>query len=94
MKPICVPCHRFYRPKKNGRFFVEGMPIGNNVQPGTANPELWEPYKLWSGDEWECQGCGNTIIVGTGHDPVAEHYEPDFAERVETYGAVFQVNDC
>ena len=26
MKPICVPCQRFYRPKKNGFMFIEAMP--------------------------------------------------------------------
>jgi hypothetical protein len=94
MKPVCVPCQRFYRPKKNGLYFIEGMPVGNDAPPGTERPEAWQPYKLWSGDEWQCRGCGSTIIVGCGLRPVAEHYDPDFAYRVMTLNATFQVNDC
>lgn len=95
MKPICVPCRRFYRPKKNGVYFLEGMPIENDAMPGTTEPEKWKPYKLWNGDKWECQGCGATIIVGCGGKPVAEHYQKHFEEYVEKLSARdFQVNDC
>jgi hypothetical protein len=92
MKPICVPCQRFYRPKKNGFPFIEGMPIDNLTPPGTAAPHEWKPYKLWMGDKWACEGCGHELVVGVG--PIAEHYQPDFAERVERYGIELQVNDC
>ena len=33
MRPICVPCRRFYRPKKNGTYFLEGHP--------TEEPEVF-----------------------------------------------------
>lgn len=95
MKPICVPCQRFYRPKKNGYYFVEGMPRGNDRPlPGTGEPEHWTPYKLWVGDLWECHGCGAEVVVGVPRHPIAEHYQPDFAERVKDFGAELQVNDC
>lgn len=95
MKPICVPCKRFFRPKKNGYYFLEGMPKWpNRPKPGLAEPEKWEPYKLWVGDIWECQGCGATIIAGTPHSPIAEHYQLNFKDQVAYYGAEFQVNDC
>ena len=97
MKPICVPCQRFYRPTKNGKAFIEGMPISENgeqVKPGLAEPEKWVPYKLWMGDEWGCPDCGSTIIVGTGHSPISEHYLPDFEQRVKSFGATLQINDC
>jgi hypothetical protein len=94
MKPICVKCQRFYRPKKNGTAFIEGMPKGNGVPAGTEAPEGWKPYKLWIGDLWECFGCGNEVIVGVAPDRIAEHYEPDFAEKVRIFGATIQVNDC
>lgn len=94
LKPICVPCRRFYRPKKNGFCFIEGMPEGN-AAPGNAEPDKWNPYKLWTGDLWECLGCGATIVVGTGHQPIAEHYQPDFEQKVEQHRArQLQVNDC
>ena len=94
LKPICVACQRFYRPQRNGIYFVEGMPIGQNVPPGTAAPEQWEPYKLWCGDRWQCEGCGHLIIVGTGRGPVRERHQRDFAAMIESTSATFQVNDC
>lgn len=92
MKPICVPCQRFYRPEKNGFRFVEGMPINNFAPPGTARPDLWKPWKLWIGDKWKCQGCGHELVVGVGGQ-VSEHYMPDF-EKKRALGFDYQVNDC
>lgn len=95
MKPICIPCQRFFRPKQTGFYFTEGMPIGSAVPPGTAQPENWKPYKAWSGDLFECQGCRAQIVVGVGQRPIAEHYEPDFAHHAKSLGAdKYQVNDC
>ncbi len=93
MKPICVPCHRFFRPKQTGIYFIEGMPEYKAL-PGNAEPDKWKPYKLWSGDLWECPDCGAQIISGTGRDRIAEHYQPDFQRQVEQLGAKIQVNDC
>lgn len=92
MKPICVKCSRFYKPKKNGKWFIEGMPKSNHAPPGVGFPELWTPYKLWTGDLWECPECGNEIIVGVPQVPISEHYEPEFAELSKR--ADYQVNDC
>lgn len=94
LNPICVKCHRFYRAKKNGFYFVEGMPIGNRAEPGIENDAKWENYKLWSGDLWECQGCGHLLIEGVGNQPIAEHYQPDFVKWVASCKAYFRVNDC
>lgn len=103
MKPICVSCHRFYRPKHNGYFFIEGMPTEvpacgtmdrHTAVPGLAEAKFWKPYKLWSGDLWECQGCGHQIISGVGKEPIAEHYQPDFADNMKAYDARIQINDC
>lgn len=99
MKPICVPCQRFYHCFKNGYYFLEGMPIIDGMagrpQPGTAEPEKWKPYKMWVGDMWRCEGCGHQIISGVASHRLAEHYEPDFEALVKQYGAdQLQVNDC
>ena len=99
MKPICVPCRRFYRPKKNGYPFIEGMPADNSrPQAGLAEPEKWKPYKLWNGDLWECPDCHAEIIVGFARQPWAEHYQSDFAKKVESEAArvseLIQINDC
>ena len=94
MKPICVPCQRFFRAKKNGFYFLEGMPT-DNAKPGNSEPEKWSPYKLWAADLWECEGCGKTILSGFGHNPIAEHFQENFTELVTKLGAdQFQVNDC
>jgi hypothetical protein len=95
MKPICVPCQRFYRPKKNGFYFIEGQPRTNTTPPGTTAPDDWTPYKLWVGDLWECQGCHAQIVSGVSQEPLGEHYQPDFAAKVaRTHADQLQVNDC
>lgn len=99
LKPICVKCQRFYRPKENGYMFIEGMPICNGAAAGLAEPENWKPYKLWRGDLWECPGCNNPIIVGTGQAPIDEHYTRTFARNklaieVGLQKSLLQINDC
>jgi hypothetical protein len=82
MKPICVPCHRFYRAEKTGYWFVEAMPSGGTSLPEPGQPEGWRPYKVWQGDLWRCQGCGHQTISGVARLPYAEHYQEDFKETV------------
>ena len=95
MKPICVPCQRFYRPKKTGFYFIESMPIYNGAPSGNSHPELWRPYKIWSGDLWECLGCGHQTISGVGVNPISIKHEPDFEMIAEKLKAIqFEVNDC
>lgn len=96
MKPICVPCQRFFRMKKSGFYFIEGKPIGSTrPMPGTAEPDKWEPYKIWSGDLWECQGCGARIVSGAGAAPLSEWFRDDFRTvRASTGADQLQVNDC
>ncbi len=96
MKPICVPCQRFFRCKQNGFYFIEAMPNGvRNPEPGTSEPEHWTPYKIWVGDRWECEGCGAVIVSGVGHGPIAEHYQEGFTDRIARLRAdQLQVNDC
>ncbi len=96
MKPICVPCQRFFRAKKTGYYFIEAMPTGiRDPEPGTADPAHWTPYKLWVGDLWECQGCGAQIVSGVGRGPIVEHYQDGFADTVaRTHADQLQVNDC
>ena len=94
MKPICVPCQRFFRPKRNGLPFIEAMPIEGHPEPGTAEPERWAPYKLWIGDLWCCDGCGAEIVSGVAGLPVSEHYKSDFTEQAARLNAALQINDC
>lgn len=95
MKPICVPCERFMRCTKVGRYFTEGMPIGYPVKPGLKEPEKWKPYKVWVGDEYTCPDCGAKTIVGVPLRPIVEHYEPDFTEQQKRLEAdTLLVKDC
>jgi Zn ribbon nucleic-acid-binding protein len=94
MKPICLPCQRFYRVKRNGYPFIEGMPFGGYAPPGKEAPEKWRPYKLWVGDLWECMGCGHQLVSGVAYQPRSEQHEPDFEQKVRSYGQVVQINDC
>lgn len=98
MKPICVPCHRFFKPFKNGFGFLEGMPKAGISKPdkGRHHSDQWQPYKLWAGDVWMCEECGTTIIVGTGSSPIAHRHDADFQEMVTAIAdePIFQVNDC
>ncbi len=93
MRPICVPCRRFYKPAHTGIAFVEGMPE-EGAKPGNAEPERWKPYKLWSGDLWKCPECKAEIIVGAGRAPLSVQHEPGFAQAIEREGAQLQINDC
>lgn len=80
MKPICAQCHRFFRMSQSGIYFTETFEDGRD-------------YKLWSGDLWECKGCGHEIISGVGMAPISEHYKQDFAETVKAFGTEFRVRD-
>lgn len=95
MKPICVPCRRFFRCKKVGFYFLEGAPTRNDIPPGLAQPADWHPYKVWVADVWECAGCGAQILSGFGQQPISEHYKLEFTATVRALNAdQFQVNDC
>lgn len=94
MKPICVPCERFFRPKQNGVAFVEGMPLRPRVLRGKRESESWKPYKLWSGDLWECPDCGTQTIIGVGQNPIGEHFQEDFEANIRITGATLIVKDC
>lgn len=95
MRPVCVPCQRFFKCKKNNFTFTEGMPVDELARPGNDDCAMWQPYKVWTSDRYECEGCGAVILTGFSQQPLAEHYQPDFADKVKRYGAdQFQVNDC
>lgn len=96
LKPVCVPCKRFFRVTKTGFYFIEGMPKGKtNPAPGTSEPKNWVPYKMWVGDKWTCEGCGTEILSGFGSQPVAFNHEREFESLVNQLGASqLQVNDC
>jgi len=92
LKPICVNCNLFFRPLRNGVIFSEGMPKPGVPLAHAGRNEDWQPYKIWSGDKWQCKGCGAQIIVGVGRNPISVHHESGF-DRIQRL-AELQVNDC
>lgn len=91
-KPACVKCQRFYRVKKNGYLVCEMMPTDPMARPGTVDPSLWEPYKIWHSDLWVCEGCGHELVAGYGRVPSAEHHDPHFMKELEK--AESNICDC
>jgi len=74
---VCANCNRGMRPKKNGTSFVE--------MAGDR------PYKLWMADLWECQDCGAQVLYTAPTQlPIAEHYQPEFAAKLESYAPQYQ----
>jgi hypothetical protein len=95
MKPICVPCERFMRPKKSGFYFIEGMPTQHGLVKRGKGADGWKPYKIWCGDLWACPDCRAEIIVSVGFAPLSEHYQPEFAVTLATTGAErLLIKDC
>lgn len=98
MKPICVPCERFMRIKKNGFYFVEGKPHGSEVEWDGGqgkNSVGWTPYKVWVGDLFECPDCKTQTVAGIGASRLAEHYEPNFKAVIKRLNAMqLFVKDC
>ncbi len=83
MKPVCPPCQRFMRPKKNGVCWVECKPTGGWDGERGKDSKGWTNYKLWFGDLYECQGCRAQTIVGSGMRPIAEHYPRELCSHGE-----------
>jgi len=48
-----------------------------------------QPYKLWDADLYECPECGVEIIVGFGSGPIAEHYQPTYADQRMRLGPIY-----
>jgi hypothetical protein len=84
----CPKCGRFFKVKTIGVTFEEGMPVTSS-----SGAIRWEPYKLWAGDLYECEGCGAQVIAGVGQGPIAEHFQPDYAEKVTRHAPLCRVKD-
>lgn len=91
-KPACHECKRFYRCVECGIVVLEQMPRDNDTTPGTSEEDKWKPYKIWRADLWRCYGCGKELISGFGQAPMAEHYQPNFADYLPR--VQYTINDC
>ena len=88
-KPVCIPCQRFFRVKRNGIHVLEGKPIVHGALSGTKEDHNWAPYKMWRADLWQCEGCGATIASGFANNPMWEDFEGALPETL-----YHKVNDC
>jgi hypothetical protein len=83
----CPKCAKFYRVKKIGVAFEEGMP-----GPGG---EGWRSYKLWMADLVECPECGaQALITAPGAHSIDEHYRPTYANSVARFAPIVRIDDC
>ena len=71
MTSVCVKCQQRLRVEESGVVVV----VMFNDPP--------EPYQLWSGDIWRCPGCGAEIVGGMGARPIAERWQPGFADCLQ-----------
>lgn len=85
------PGHKLHEFSK---MLIDTNPGGNRITFEPGNLAGWESYKLWVGDLWECRGCGHLLISGVAREPLAEHYQPGYAERVVREGVLIRVDDC
>ena len=78
---VCRLCLRWFR----------RMHVGVYVEERTRVAGESVPYRLWHADLHECPSCGYQIVAGFGTEPVAEHYEPEYAglsEKLPLLGRV------
>jgi hypothetical protein len=69
-KLICAKCQIALRTVHVGAVCVEmfGQPP--------------RPYKVWACDALQCPSCGATVLAGFPDWPLAEHWQPGFAETL------------
>lgn len=82
---VCLPCGKFFRPKKNGVWIEEGMPISKTE---------WGPYKIWQADLVECPSCRTEVVTGFGMKAAVEHFQPDYSKFREMAKPIARIDDC
>lgn len=68
-RPACAKCGIEYRPETND-VVVELM-------------ASFGSYQLWCADLWKCPICGHLLLTGYGQRAWAQHFEPDYARKLE-----------
>ena len=72
---VCVECQRKLTPYKSGAFVV------------VMFNDPAEPYQIFSGDIWACPVCGVKVVAGMGHNAIAQHWQPGFADMLQRAAA-------
>lgn len=88
---VCAKCNIKYEPKNNISA-TEMRPKKNGVH--VIEMADFGPYKVWLADLWECPKCRHRVIAMFGLEPLAEHYEDNFAGILEMAKASDHVYYC
>lgn len=72
MKPLCVQCQVEMRVSKTGIYVFEMAKSVEGI------------YRIWQADAHKCDGCSHVVIFNYARQPIAEHFEDDFKQRVKT----------
>jgi hypothetical protein len=73
---VLCGCGRFMRVKQNSVTVEERLESG-------------DPYKLWDADLYECVECGVEVITEFGRGPIAEHWQPSYADQRERLAPIY-----
>lgn len=65
----CVACSRC-------GLFMKSIKTGQIVEELDSRGDA---YKVWSCDEFACDGCGARVVMRFGNGPIAEHYQSEYA---------------
>ena len=71
-KLVCKDCQIGYEIEKSGAWLIEMF----------SDPP--RPYKIWSCDAWKCPGCDVVIMAEFGNEAIAEYYQPDFKDILDS----------
>ena len=72
MREVCVPCKIEMRVDEVGVAVLEMATFSGRVGP----------YKLWIADMMKCPRCGHQAVTRFADFPIAEHYQPNFEQRL------------
>ena len=71
-RPVCVKCGVTMLCKNNG--------VDTHERYGNDPKKI---YRIWRADEYECPGCGITILCRFGKDAYTYDDEEDFPKRLK-----------
>jgi hypothetical protein len=69
--PVCPKCELEYKPAASGIAAESMAPFG--------------AYQLWSADLWECPGCHTQVVFRFAPTPIAEHFDPGYADALKFF---------
>ncbi len=83
-RPVCVKDKIEYKSHKDGVFVFEmarAIPV----------PHI---YQIWHADAKICPVCKHVVVVGFGTNPIFQHHQEGFKEKVALIRAKETVIEC